>query len=172
MQNNDAVRKWSDLQGMAAVAINTGKKVGTVDDFYFDPAHGTVYALNIKTGVFGHRALLANTISATGQDAITFQSEEVLLEEKSDDQLKTLPLGKSLLTYKVLSEGGTVIGTIGNILIDIGTPGTLRVAAFELAGGLRERLSGHYPTFSSSAVIRYGQDVMVIPDGTAQSLAE
>lgn len=170
MHNGESIRKWSDIKGLAVVIIDEGKKVGTVEDFYFDPQTSGVRALLVKTGLFGHRALLSSAIGAIGVDAVTFSDESMLVEEKSDNQLPTLPLGQSLLSYRILSEGGNVIGTVHNILLDISTPSALHIEAFELAGGLGARLSGHYPTFSVSRVIRYGQDVIIISNETAQAL--
>ncbi|GAC1384831.1 MAG: hypothetical protein NVSMB33_13510 [Ktedonobacteraceae bacterium] len=71
-----------------------------------------------------------------------------------------------------MSESGTLIGTIGNVLLDLNTPGTISIAAYEMAGGLRQRLSQHYPTFEASRVSRYGQDVIVIPDAVAMELSQ
>ena len=170
MQNNETGKRWSELHNIAIVTIDSGKKVGTLEDFYFEPRTNTVYALYVKTGVFGHRALKVTTLNAIGTDAITFADENNLIEEKQDELLSTLPLGRALLTYKVLSEGGTVVGTIGNVLFDTSTPTSLRVISFELSGGIRNKLSGRYPTFSSSQVVRYGQDVLVIPDSVALPL--
>ena len=170
MQNSETGKRWSELHNIAIVTIDSGKKVGTLEDFYFEPRTNSVYALYVKTGVFGHRALRSTTINAIGTDAITFADENNLIEEKADELLSTLPLGRALLTYKVLSEGGTVVGSVGNVLFDTSVPASLRVIAFELAGGLRNKLSGHYPTFSSSQVVRYGEDVLVIPDSVALPL--
>ena len=47
----------------------------------------------------------------------------------------------------------------------------LRVAAFELSGGIREQLSGKHATFEASQVVSYGQDVLVVPDDVAQTLS-
>lgn len=171
MQNNETGKRWSDLYNIAIVTIDSGKKVGTLEDFYFEPRANEIYALYVKTGIFGHRALRSTSLNAVGTDAITFADEENnLIEEKADALLPTLPLGRSLLTYKVLSEGGTVVGSVGNIILDTSTPTHLRVIAFELSGGLRNKLSGHYPTFSSTQVVRYGADVLVIPDSVALPL--
>jgi hypothetical protein len=81
-------------------------------------------------------------------------------------------MGHNLLTYRVLSEGGNLVGHIREALLDITTPGVLRVAAFEMQGGLRERISHHYPTFQANRVVRYGQDVLIIPDEVALQLAQ
>ena len=170
MQNNETGKRWSDLHNLAVVTIDTGKKVGTLEDFYFEPRTNEIYALYVKTGVFGHRALKSTSLNAIGTDAITFADESNLLEEKADAVLATLPLGRALLTYKVLSEGGTVVGTVGNVVLDTSVPTHLRVVAFELAGGLRNKITGHYPSFSSTQVVRYGADVLVIPDSVALPL--
>ena len=172
MQNS--TKKWTDIQGLPAVAIDTGKKVGTLDDFYFDPQTGEIPAFLIKTSLFGRRALKASILNAIGVDALTFTEENALIKESDDDALQTKPSGKSLLNHRVLSEGGTLVGAIGNLLLDISSnppsPSTARIAAFELTGGLRELFTGHYPTISADKVMRYGQDVIVISDAVAQSL--
>ncbi len=170
MQNTTATRRWSDIKGLAAVAIDTGMKMGSLEDFYFDPQQSSVYALQIKTGVFGHRALPTSVINAIGVDAITFTSENQLIKENSDDIIAKLPLGSTVLAYRVLSEGGTVIGTVGNIILDVSTPTALKVVSFELAAGIRARISGHYPAFDTSQVVRYGRDVIVIPDAIAAAI--
>jgi uncharacterized protein YrrD len=170
MQNSESIRKWSDIKGLAVVSTDAGQKVGTVEDFYFDPQTNGVRALLVKTGLFSHRALMSSNLSGIGTDAVTFADESMLIEEKSDSQLPTLPLGQSLLSYRILSEGGSVIGTISNILLDVSIPADLRVDAFELAGGLGARLTGHHHTFSANRVTRYGRDVVVVPDTVAQAL--
>jgi uncharacterized protein YrrD len=170
-----SIRKWTDLKDLAVVAIANGSKVGTLEDFYFDPsanpAANTIRGFRVKTGMFSHRALPSNVINAIGTDAITIDDEEMLRHEKDEAEFSTLPLGQSLLSYKVMSEGGTLIGTIGNILLDITTPNALHIYAYELSGGLRSRISGHYSTFYAQQVVRYGQDVLVIPDAIGTELS-
>ncbi len=170
MQSNTSLRKWSDLQGLAAVTMDTGQKAGTLDDFYFDPHTATILAFAVKTGVFGHRVLPVSSINAVGQDAITFPGESSLVKENSSAELQAAPTGRGLLSYKVLSEGGNVVGTLGNVTLDTSVPTAIRIASLELAGGLRERISGRYPSFTPEQIVRYGQDVLVILDSVAQSL--
>jgi len=164
------IRKWSELHNMAVVSVNEGKKVGTCDDFYFEPNSQVIYALKIKTGMLSHKVLPAASINTIGQDAITITSEGDLQGKGDDGKLATLPLGEILHSYKVMSASGTVVGTLGNILIDVSTPTAPRVTDFELTRGLRERIGRKYETFSANEVISYGQDVLVISDAEAQQL--
>ena len=170
MDNMPTTRKWSELRGLAVVTLAGGKKVGTCDDFYFVPSSQNIYALRVKTGLLARKGLLVANIEAVGQDAITTASEETLWNESEDEHIATLPPGQSLLSYKIMSASGTLVGSVGDMLIDTGSPKALRVSAFELSGGLRERISGNYPTFSAAQVTSYGQDVLIIPDEVAQSL--
>jgi len=170
MDMSQSTRKWSELHGIAVINIADGKKIGTCDDFYFDPNNQSVYALQVKTSLFGHKVLPVSNISAFGQDAITIASEEGLRSKSEDERVATLTSGQSLHSYKVMSASGTLVGTIGNVLLDTSTPTALKIAAFELARSLRERFGGRYPTFPASQVVGYGQDVLVIPDEVVQSL--
>jgi uncharacterized protein YrrD len=164
MHDNE-IHKWSKLRGLPAVSIDTGTKAGTWEDFYFDPHTNNISELVIKTGMFGSHVLPVALIKAIGTDALTFANEEQLRKEGKF----SLPKGSSLLTYRVLSEGGTLIGNIGNIRLSIVLP-ALTIVGFELAGGLSQKLTGHYQSFSAQQVARYGQDVLIVPDEVAKQL--
>lgn len=170
MDISSATKKWSDLHGLAVVSLADGKKIGTCDDFYFETDTQRVYALRVKTGMLGHKVLPVAAIGTIGQDAITTANEEGLRSESEDKSLSSLGAGQNLHSYKVMSASGTAIGTIGNVVLQTEPPTALCITAFELAGGLREHLGGAYPTFAASQVLRYGQDMLVIPDEVAQSL--
>jgi uncharacterized protein YrrD len=163
-------KKWSELQGLTAVSINNGKRVGAVEDFYFDIQNSDIRALLIKTGLVGHRALLTNSIAAIGQHALTFTDESFLIKESDDQDLPKMPLGRALISYRILTEGGNVVGTIGNIILDVSTPAKLKIAEFELTGGLFSHLSGNFPTIKASEIIRYGHDVIIVSDAAIASL--
>ncbi len=172
MQSSETVRNWSDIKGIAVVAIDTGSKVGTIDDFYFQPQNHGIQALQIKTGIFGHRVLTSGNITALGRDAVTIANESLLVHEQDQNELALLPLGRSLLAYRIISENGSFVGTVGNILIDVSTPTQLRVDAYELTGTMRTRLTGQHFILSSSHVIRYGQDVIIVTNDVAETLAK
>jgi uncharacterized protein YrrD len=170
MDTSQSTRKWSELHGIAVISVADGKKIGTCDDFYFDPNTQSVYALLIKTSLFGHKVLPVSYLSAFGQDAITIASEEGLRGKSEDERVATLVSCQSLHSYKVMSSSGTLVGTVGDVLLDTSTPTTLKITAFEFTRNLRERLGGRYSTFPVSQVVGYGEEVLVIPDEVVQSL--
>jgi uncharacterized protein YrrD len=170
MENMEAMKKWSALRGIAVVSVSDGKKIGSCEDFYFEPQTQLVFGLRVKTGLLSHKVVPVASINAVGQNAITIPNEDVLHSESDLEGVANLLSGEGLKNYRVMSVGGTLVGTIGNVLLDTSTPNALRVAEFELSGGIREQLSGKYPTFAASQVASFGQDVLVIPDEVAQSL--
>ena len=162
MDNNKLIRKWSDLYGLPVVT--GGKKVGTVDDFYLEPGTNAIRSLRINTGVYGYRLLQASAISTIEQKAITIANEQMLAEEKTDGRLPALLPGKRVLSYKIMSEGGIVIGKVGNVLIDTGIPVALRVVAFELGGDSHTRSGQRHRIIAASEVTGYERDAVVVLD--------
>ncbi len=171
MEHIQATRKWTELSGLAVVSLDDGRKIGTCDDFYFEPGTQHLYALRVKTGLLSHKLLLVSSINTIGRDAVTTEKEEQLRDES---ELKNAPgtiiPGRDLNDYKIMSVSGNLIGTLGNVILDISLPREVRLVTYELAGNLLTRLGGHYATFPASRVIRYGQDVLVIPDDVAETL--
>jgi sporulation protein YlmC with PRC-barrel domain len=166
MDNSKLIRKWSDLYGLAV--ITGGKKVGTVDDFYLEPGTNAIRALRINTGVYGYRLLQSSTINTLEQQAITIANEYMLAEEKTDGRLPALLPGKQILSYKVMSEGGTVVGKVGNVLIDTSIPVVLRVVAFELSVDSHSRSGQRNRIFAASEVTGYARDAVIILDRVAK----
>lgn len=159
MANNETIRKWSELRGMRVALPSEGRAVGTVVDFYFKPETNYVDALCIRTRLHGDLALPATGISSIGEDAVNIPNAEVLLRE-----LPPFPKGESLLSRKVTGEGGTQLGTVGDVLIGFRPP-VLWIAGFELMSGRRSR-----KVLDADDVMEYGEDALVVQEQAARSL--
>ncbi|HZU69133.1 MAG TPA: PRC-barrel domain-containing protein [Ktedonobacteraceae bacterium] len=170
MENPQAARKWSDLRGIAVVSLANGTKIGSVDNFYFDPATSQVYAFRVKAGLFSHKILHVSDIRGIGQDAITCANEEAIQSASEDSQLSSLPDGETLPTFRVMSASGTVVGSVGEVLLDTSNPSTVQITGVVLSGGLLQHLGIHSSTMIKAQDIHYGQHVLVIPDEVAQTL--
>ncbi len=168
MNHTSSIRNWTEIRGLPIVALDTTLKLGTVEDFYFEPDTNAVRALRVNRGVLGHRAVPANWINTIEPTRITVMNEEMVIEEEHDGRLPELPLGHSLLSYKVVSENGETIGTVSNILLDTQPPIALRVAAYEviIERGRRSRQK----VFSADEVTDYGEDTIYILDQVAKAL--
>lgn len=157
----NSIRNWSDMRGLPVNIPREGRRVGLVDDFYYKPGTNAVYALRVKTGILGFKALTASAINTIRPGEVTVVNEEMLIDESNDGELPELPLGSELFSFKVLSESGTLLGTVGGILLATYPPVALRIAAYQLAGGR---------TFSAKEVTSYGDHEMFILDRAARRL--
>ena len=161
MDSYNTIRSWFELRGLPVTIPGEGRRVGTADDFYYKDGTNAIYALRVKTGLSGFKALAASAISTIARDAVTVASEEMLIDESNGGELTELPLGNNLLYYKILNESGSSLGTVGNILLATNPPVALRIAAFQLAGS---------KTFSAQEVTRYEKGVIYILDKAAKRL--
>jgi hypothetical protein len=85
----------------------------------------------------------------------------MLIDESNGGDLTELPLGNALLTYNVLSESGTALGTVENILIAIYPPVALRIEAYQLASG---------KIVYAKEVTSYGRNELYVLDKVAKRL--
>lgn len=160
---NTGIMRWMEMRGLPVVIAGQGRKAGRVDDFYFQPGTNAIYALRIDTGILGHRALTTNAIQSIERDAVVIANENMIIAEGHGGQLSQYPQGHELIGYKVRSERGEDLGTVGNVLLAISPANALRIAAFELAGGRRG-------TFSANEITNYDRDVITIIKQAAKRL--
>lgn len=172
MQNIENIQKWSDIKGMPVVSLKHGEKLGTVDNFYFDPTTFYIYALVVQTAPFTSKVLHTADISGLGKNAITTPGQNELQDKTDDPRLSTLPEGNDLLSRKIMSAEGNVVGSVDHLLIATNPPNQLRITAVELTGGILERLGFQAPQYISTQEIHYGNDTLIIPDTVAQSLKQ
>ena len=159
MNNNETIRKWSELRGMTVTLPGEGRTAGTVVDFYFKPETNYIDALCIRTRLLGDFALPATGISSIGKDTIIIPNAEVLLRA-----LPPFPKGETLLSRKVNGERGADLGMVGDVLIGFRPP-VLWIAGFELTKG-----RGSIKVLDADDVIDYQEETLVVQEQAARSL--
>jgi uncharacterized protein YrrD len=167
MQKNSSIRSWTSIHGLPVIALDSTLKLGTVEDYYFEPEEGSVRAFRINKGIYGSGSLAANVINTIEQDRITVANSETVIDEDHDGRLSQLPLGHELLTYNVVSEDGDKVGVVTNILMQTNPPIALHIAVFEVAKDRNER---RRRTFSADEVTDYEHGNIFIMDQTAKKL--
>ncbi len=161
MNGKNSFRKWTDLRGIAVTIPSEGKKVGNVEDFYFDAESNEVYALYVNVGVYGYRALTTNVISTVERDSITIANDQMLIDPANDGRLPVLHKGYELLTFKVKDEKGNVVSSVSNVVLATYPPVAMRVTTFELANGR---------TVDANGVGVYERDSIVVMAQVARRL--
>ena len=156
-----AIRNWSEVRGLPVVITREGRRVGTVEDFYFKLETNSIYALRVKVGILGSRILASSAIRTIERDAVTIASDTMLIEEANSGHLLELPTSSTLLSSVVKSENGAVVGKVSGILLGTDPPVALRIAGYQLDNGGR---------FSANEVTDYDGNVMFILDKAANRL--
>jgi uncharacterized protein YrrD len=159
----------ADLKDRAVVSIGQAEKIGRVEDVILDLAEGLVAGFHVRTGLLGGGKILsARDIHEIGADAITV-ADRAALEGHSPDKpaLDSLPTSAGLIGAKVVSDQGTLLGTLANIALD---PAGLRILCYELSGNLWDQLRHEERTFDPAPGIRFGKDLIIVPDTVAAEL--
>ena len=158
-----AIRNWFELRGLPVVITREGRSVGVVDDFYYKLETNSIYALRVKSSIFGlgHRVLSASAISTIERAAVTIASDSMLIAEANSGHLLELPTRSSLLSGIVKNEDGDVLGKVSGILLATNPPVALRIAAYQLDNGKQ---------FSANEVTDYDGNVMYILNKAASKL--
>ena len=159
----------ADLKDRAVVSIAQAEKIGRVEDVILDLAEGRVAGFHVRTGLLGGgKVLSARDIHDIGPDAVTV-ADRSALEGHSPDlpDLESLPTSARLLDAKVVSDQGALLGTLANIVLD---PAGLRILCYELSGSLWDQLRHEERTFDPAPGIRFGKDLIIVPDTVAAEL--
>src|SRR5581483_1250171 len=171
-----------ELYGRSVVDVDAGQKLGQVDQVILDPRARRVAALVVGSG----RSLVdsgdridipASAIHAIGPDALTVR----YLEGAADaGDLEQLPRLEDVVGKRVVTRGGTLVGSVEDVLLDAASG---RIVGYALgpAGGssrLEQQISRLFSgtdaraearVIAADVDVRIGGDVIVIPDEAAPS---
>lgn len=161
-----------DLDGRAVVDLVTAEKLGYIDEIYLDPSGGQLAALKVSTGSTllggGRRVLVpASAIESIGPEAVMVRPSAE--GGAVDGSLDSLPRLSHIVGKKVVSDGGKLLGSIGDVLIE---GADSRILGYELKdaswGGLSDMLKvgeDHQRDYvRGDADLRLSDELLVVPE--------
>lgn len=110
-----------EYAGKILVSVTDGKNLGEVKDVYFDPEVTKVTAAHLgKSGLINRKSLLVELthVKLFGLDAWLVDGSDVVIAKDDVQGAETYILGDALRGRDIQTDGGTKLGTIGDILID------------------------------------------------------
>jgi uncharacterized protein YrrD len=113
------------------ISITNGKKLGEVRDLYLDHELTKVVAVQAGSEGFITRQALAiprSHIHVYGQDAWLIAGDDTVVRLESIAGFESFVMVTNLRGREIQTEGGTRIGTIGDVILD----GEARVLGFTL----------------------------------------
>lgn len=154
-----------ELSGTPVISIETGERLGTIDQIVMEPDGRKIAAFTVqtssRTGILSPDQptaswLLADDIHAIGPDAVTINTPDLLRETiERRDYL----LAGDLLRRKVVTEGGAMLGEVASVHFD---QQSLTVTDLEISKGLFKS----NPVLSLDHLINIGSDLIIVDNAT------
>jgi sporulation protein YlmC with PRC-barrel domain len=176
--------KFSELRGRAVVNLDDARKVGELDDLLWEPAGWRTVGVKVRTGLFSQPVIVpVEQVKSVGTDAITFSVQTTQAQaggmapapaQSMEQAAPEAPAASAaearapaqltdLLGSKVLTDTGTLLGEVQDVLVD---PATLAVTGFVVGtGGLFAR-SREIPL---TIDVRYGDKLITVPAPLSES---
>jgi sporulation protein YlmC with PRC-barrel domain len=156
------MRNAKDLHGLAIVDVANGRKLGSADEIVVSPDSGRLLGFVMKSlGVLSpnERIIEMSDVRAIGADAITVEGNEVGVtgDAAAADLREARASKRGLNGKKVVTQDGTVVGTISDYTID---EHEARVKALMLGGGLFEKGDA----IPADRIVSVGEDVVVVSE--------
>jgi uncharacterized protein YrrD len=125
----------SSIRGLPVVTIDEGEDVAEVRDVIYDPQAGCVVGLTLNRRGFlsgrRHEVLPVAQIHAIGRDAVMVESRASLTSpDEAPADVAEPPSGRDVTGDTVLTELGTSLGTVRDIVVVLGGPG--EVVGYEI----------------------------------------
>ncbi len=149
--------KFSELKGRAVVDVEDAKKIGEIDNLLLEPGTRQVSSLKVKTGgLFSTPLTIAiSQLMNIGPDAVTVKVDTAS-PGKATGVDESVELS-SVLGHKVVTDAGTLIGEVHDVLLD---PVSAAVMGYEVREG---GIFAKSLEISATPEIRYGEKLITIP---------
>jgi len=148
---------FSELKGRAVVDTQDAKKVGEVDDLLIEPATHQTVGLVLKSGLFSHAQIVPIAhIQRIGPDAVMIS--QVGSASETEPPQHTTSTVSAILNNKVVTDAGSLVGSISDVLLD---PNTLEITGYAFKP---DGLFAKTREFPVSPAVRYGPQLVTVPE--------
>jgi sporulation protein YlmC with PRC-barrel domain len=158
-----------ELLGRAVIDLTTAKKLGQIDELVLDPVGRQVAGFVIGrgpslVGAAAEHVVPASAVHALGPDAVTVRGAAGV-------DLAGLPRLGQIVGRKMVTEGGVLLGTIGDVLVE---PTDGRIVGYAIGGdrggmplaglfgGRNDEAHAGYVRADADLVV--GDELVVVPD--------
>lgn len=150
--------KPDEFKKLAVVSIQSGAKLGYVDDLLFDTSHLRLAGFRVKAD--GHHSLVPiGEVKSIGSDAVTVSDDAAARSAQAESALAALPDVDRLHQLKVVDEAGTYLGKVSSLEVD---PQTGSIMGFEAHEGGVLGLGGRTTPIPAADVRSVGDEIIVV----------
>jgi len=164
-----------ELQNKALISLTDGKKVGEIKDLYLDADATKVTAVFVgKEGIVRQKTWVIerSAIQVCGIDVWLVSGSDKIVNLDDVAGSQTFMLGNDLRGREIHTEGGSKIGTFGDVLLD----GEARVVGFTLGKTYVQGALAEKKGIVRAALLNLGDKdkpaIVDLPKAEASMLAE
>jgi uncharacterized protein YrrD len=151
-----------NLRGKTIISIDTGEKIGNVDDVYVDRQALRVSGLVVaKGGIFNREMMIvpAESIEKWGKDTILVNNPGAMRPaEEVSGRENWLSANEKLTGLTIISAGGDRIGQLEDLLID----DTGKITAYRVSEGMGPAAFGTMREIPAHMTRALGKDVAIV----------
>jgi sporulation protein YlmC with PRC-barrel domain len=148
------------LCDMAVVSVQQAEKLGTVEDVLVDLDQHRAGGLVLHGGLFRGGPIVGwSSVRTIGQDAVMVDDSNAAVPGGDGDISGLAPMHE-LRGMKVVTDAGSLAGTLEGVDIDPATGLIIRYIATEPGGGLFHR--GHRFTLPPEGIVGVGVDLITV----------
>lgn len=161
--------KATDVVGLPVVTVDGGEDVAEVRDVIYEPEAGRLVGLTLnKRGFFSGRMkekLTIDGVHAIGRHAVMVKDDSVLVAPSEAPELAGQGRERNVLGNEVLTDGGSRLGTVRDLVVVVGGDGRVVGYQIEKDGGG----TAYIPLPSQLAV---SGSTLVVPDATSEFVTD
>ena len=162
---SDAWVTLSQLRGMPLVDLATGRKLGTVEHVLLSVDYHSIVAFTVPGGILRKGKAYPAGDATIGADAITLRVQD----SGRRDNFDHLPTADRLISMRLLTETGRVVGQVMDMRIDPASHTVLGYEVRPVDEGLLSRLLRHETRVVPAAAIeRHGVHALILPEAMAR----
>lgn len=149
----------SELKGKAILSIDTGEKLGQVDDILVDVAGLRVAAVIASLGTLLNkekRVLPATEVTTWGRDAVLVKDDTSFRsEDELGDREKWISVGNHIKGLSLVSTSGNRLGKVDDLMVD----NDGRIVAYRISEGI---FGSNKRDISASTTKSIGTDAVIV----------
>jgi uncharacterized protein YrrD len=164
------MRTWEDVSGITVIAIDSGAKIGRVEDLVFDFQENCLLGIlveNIDPTQKG-RFVSYSQVRGMGPNAVMIEGEGDLVRPDEDARIsEAIGQRVEIKGKEVYTMDGKDLGRITDVEFDEKTG---RIEGFEVSGGVLSDAYSGRSFIPAPRTIRIGKDVCLVPAETAEEV--
>jgi uncharacterized protein YrrD len=158
------MRKGKQIIGMPVIGLDSGVKIGIVQDLIYNSAQDKIEGLLLEKGTWlrDGKIIPYSNVCSIGHDAVIVQRSNAVEKASRVSEIKEFyRQNEGMLNVPVMTESGTDLGVVDDILIDEASG---EITGYEISGGIIHDLVEGRMKIPKSQFLFVGQDVIIISD--------